>query len=464
MQCSVVIPCFNGAALTRACIASLLAQVGAPALEILVVDNGSTDDTAELGALDPRVRVLRQPHNLGFAGGVNAGIRAARHPLILVVNNDTQAAANLLQELVAALDCDPRIGAVAPVSNHVKGRAYLPCGSGGREPDRRAEIAAELAQHHVRLQDSDTLAGLCLLFRRRVVDEVGWFDERFGHGNFEDDDWCLRLRLHGYRLVIARRAFLHHEGHATFKAMGIELKAAIEQRQAQFIAKWQHDPAGRATIAALHGDLAGAAAAAACARRAWPHWPDADWHLARWHAANGDTEGAANHFAAFLRQCPRHSEAAIELGVQLLHAGAAEAAQRQFAWTSTHCQMTPETQLYLLRRIGEHAERNGHWHTAASSFRAALTLAPDDGALHNHLGLCELQSDDVAAAQESFTRAIERGFALAHTNRGICHHREARLELALADFETAAILLPQDRVAQNNRAMLRQLLGSGSAQ
>src|SRR5688572_4265304 len=119
MQCTVVIPCHNGVELTRACIASLLQQrCGAPA-EILLVDNGSTDATPELGALGGPVRVLRQGRNLGFAGGVNAGIRAATQPLVLVLNNDTQAAPDLLTVLAGALASDARLGAVAPVSNYV---------------------------------------------------------------------------------------------------------------------------------------------------------------------------------------------------------------------------------------------------------------------------------------------------------------------------------------------------------
>src|SRR5436190_18086827 len=95
MRCSVVIPCHNGADLTRACIASLLHQDGGAPAEILIVDNGSTDATARLASLGLPVRVLEQGRNLGFAGGVNAGIRAASQPLVLVLNNDTQAAPDL---------------------------------------------------------------------------------------------------------------------------------------------------------------------------------------------------------------------------------------------------------------------------------------------------------------------------------------------------------------------------------
>ena len=222
MNCSVVIPCHNGDELTRACILSLLGQ-SAPPAEILIVDNASTDATAELGSIDASVRVIGLPDNLGFAGGVNAGLAAAAGDTVLVLNNDTLAADNLLSELHDVLQSDARIGACAPVSNHVKGDALLHVGDFGRDPDQRRELSDSLRASEPRLQDADTLAGLCLLMRRSTLAEIGSFDTRFGHGNYEDDDFCLRLRLRGYRLVIARRAFLRHDGHPTVRPLGLDL-------------------------------------------------------------------------------------------------------------------------------------------------------------------------------------------------------------------------------------------------
>ncbi|MCA8949084.1 MAG: glycosyltransferase family 2 protein, partial [Planctomycetes bacterium] len=249
MRCSVVIPCHNGADLTRRCLESLLAQRDVEALEILLVDNASTDDTAALATLAPSIRCLRQPSNLGFAGGVNVGLRAAREPFVVVLNNDTQAASDLLAELHRVLTSDARIGAVAPVSNFVKGAALLPV-RGTTDPEVRESIAAELRTGEpCGTQDVESLAGLCLMLRRETVAEIGPLDERYGLGNFEDDDWCLRLRLHGYRLVVARRAFLHHEGHATFRALGLDIANELRLRMTSFEQKWDSDPAGRATLA-----------------------------------------------------------------------------------------------------------------------------------------------------------------------------------------------------------------------
>lgn len=460
MRCSVVIPCWNGASLTRSCVESLLCQRGGHDLQILLVDNGSTDETPDLHRIDPRVTVLRQPRNLGFAGGVNAGIRAAALPFVLVLNNDTLAAPNLLDELHRALDQDPRIGAVAPLSNHVKGLALLPIGEAARDAAARAELAAGLAEAKAPLQDVDTLAGLCLLVRRSTFAEVGLFDERFGHGNFEDDDFCLRLRLHGYRLVIARRAFLHHEGHATFRALGLPIRDQIEQRRAQFVAKWQNDPAGRAVIAAMRGDVPQAAAEARAGQRIWPRWPDADLHLGRLAAARGDHGAAIAHFAALLRACPAHSDAALGLGLHQLAAGHTDAALRQLGWTVAHCELSEDSQIHLLRLLGELAHRNGQWAEAAANFGAAAELRPDDGELHNWCGVCRLALDDVAGAFAAFEAAIAADFPLAYTNRGICHHRNGDADRALADFAAALARLPDDPVAKANHAALAQQLAA----
>lgn len=452
MACTVVIPCHDGVELTRACLASLLAQADSPPDEILIVDNASGDATPDLGALDPRVRVLRLPRNLGFAGGVNHGLRAARHAEILVLNNDTQAAAGLLLELRAVLASDPRIGAVAPVSNHVKGPARVAVGALGKEPGQRAAIAAALADLP-RTQDVDTLAGLCLLVRRETFDQAGLFDERFGHGNFEDDDFCLRLRLHGLRLVIARRAFLHHEGHATFQRLGLDLRTEIERRRAQFIAKWQHDPAGAATIAALHGDRQTAGAQARIAGTIWPLWPDADWHLARAAAERGEHATAAAHFASLLQNCPTHSEAALGL-LETRLASDDPRATAFAARISKQCFLDQEQARQLLTMLGEQAWRHSEFGQARDHFAAALEMRADDGNLRNWLGLCILKLGDPEAASAAFAEAIDLGCAQAHTNLGICRHSLGDRAAARAHFERAVELMPADPAARNNLAAI----------
>lgn len=456
MRCSIVIPCWNGADLTAHCLRSLLAQVGDHELEILIVDNASDDHTKDLAQMDPRIRVLRQPHNRGFAGGVNAGIAAARLPFVLILNNDTQAAPNLLDELHAALTADARIGAAAPVSNHVKGPAMLPIGEVGREASARAAIAAELACEPP-LQDVDTLAGLCLLARRATLQSIGPFDERFGHGNFEDDDYCLRLRLHGLRLVIARRAFLHHEGHATFRALGLEIRDEIERRRAQFVAKWRHDPAGAATIAAMRGDLEAAAAAAERARKLHPAWIDAEWHLARAAMLHNQPGAAESHLRALLQANPRHSDAAAAL-VTCLTAQRRRDAERTAERTARTCHLDTAQMRRMHERLGQLAYEEGRHAAAACHFEAALLAAPDDGELHNWFGLCHLAAAELERAAAEFVAATELGCRHGWTNLGIVEQRRGNARAALRAFEAAARAAPDDGAAAANLHTMRRAL------
>jgi GT2 family glycosyltransferase len=452
MSCSVVIPCWNGVALTRACIESLLQQTGGPALEILVVDNGSTDTTAELDRVHPSVRVLRQPHNLGFAAGVNRGLAAARGQRILILNNDTLAAPNLLLELERALRSDPSIGAVAPVSNEVKGHGKLEIGMVGRCASVRRQLADALQSAPI-VQDTSSLSGLCLLLDRRTVAEVGPFDERFGHGNFEDDDFCLRLRLLGYRLVLARRAFLHHEGHATFRALGLDLDRQLRRRRAQFDAKWRGNPAGRAAIAAYDDDLATAAEQAALAQREWPRWPDAHWHLARHHAHRGDHARAAVHFDALLRACPQHIDGLLCAGLDRI-AGGATAAGRALLDQAVQQPLSLLQQRFLCEQLGRLAYRRGDAGTASEHFTAALQLGPDPhGVLHNWLGLCRLAAGDLSPAMSSFATAAAAGHIGAHGNLAICLHRRGDTAAASRQFARALELAPDDPVLRANHAL-----------
>jgi len=455
MRCSVVIPCHGGAALTRACLESLQAQAGGHQLEFLLVDNLGDPATQALAA-PPTVEVLVQRTNLGFAGGCNAGLARVRLPFALVLNNDTLAAPHLLSRLEAALLRDDRIAFAAPISNRVKGPARIDCGEHGRTAAGRAEIERELCDAHLgRCEDVDTLSGLCLLGRTATWRELQGFDARFMPGNFEDDDLSLRARLRGHRLVIARDAFLHHEAHQTFAALGIDVTAEIHRQHAVFADKWRHDPAGEVLLCAFANDRDGAVRAARRARRLHADWPDADWHLGRDHVAHGRWADAVPHLLALLRRCPNHHEALIQLGRCWLELGEHQRTQRLWRWALAACAFAVEQGTELLTLLGDAAQRSGDYARAAADFAAAVELRPADGTLLNRLGavLIELRRFDEAIPV--LERAAAAGLALAQTNLGICHFHAGDSRRALEHFAAAAAQLPDDPTAQQNYARAR---------
>lgn len=453
MLISAIIPCHGGVEDTRRCIEALLAQRDAPALEILVVDNASPDETAQLGGEFAGARVLAQDTNLGFAGGVNRGLAAARGELVLVLNNDTRAAPHMVARMLRGLATDSRIAAIAPVSNHVKGTARIDVGNIGATPEGSAEIDATLgASWSGVLQDTDTLAGLCLLMRRSTLVELGGFDERFGIGNFEDDDLSLRIRLRGRRLVIARDAYLHHEGHRTFDTVGVDYRETLLERKTLFVRKWRDDPAGAAVVAQIEGDDARAQSLAAAALHRHPRWIDGHWLAARARITRGDHAGAQRHFETFLRACPRHGDAHAELAFSMMHSGQRECGIERLAWTLQNCFLSAPSAAEKLCRLGEQATAAGDLADAAAWYRSAVGIRPDDGELHNRLATTLMELGQLAEALESLGEAERLDNPHAATNSGICLWRMGRHAEALQALRRGVERNPEDAVAQQNLA------------
>jgi GT2 family glycosyltransferase/tetratricopeptide (TPR) repeat protein/2-polyprenyl-3-methyl-5-hydroxy-6-metoxy-1,4-benzoquinol methylase len=236
---SIVIPTHDQLEYTRLCLDSVRRLTDEP-IELIVVDNASTDGTAEyLGGL-PDVRLIRNDANRGFPAASNQGIAAARGRQVLLLNNDTVATTGWLSRLLRALHRDPKVGLVGPCSNRVSGPQqvevdYEDLGDlDGFAWDRGKARDGEWA-------GTDRLVGFCLLIRRDVVDAIGMLDERFGVGCFEDDDYCLRAIRAGFRAVIARDAFVHHFGGRTFLGIGVDFAAVMRENGRRFRAKWPRD-------------------------------------------------------------------------------------------------------------------------------------------------------------------------------------------------------------------------------
>ena len=217
---SIVIPVFNRLALTRACLESLARHTPAGWAEIIVVDNGSTDGTAEyLGARAHGVRVITHPENRGYARASNAGAAAARTPYVLFLNNDTEAHAGWLEPLVYLLDHDPRVGAAGS-------KLLFPDGTVQHAgvmilEDQRASTPFQARHVHYaapadlpdanRRRRYQALTAACLLVRKTAFDEVQGFDEGYWNG-YEDVDLCFKLQELEHLLVYEPASVLtHHE-------------------------------------------------------------------------------------------------------------------------------------------------------------------------------------------------------------------------------------------------------------
>jgi GT2 family glycosyltransferase len=237
---SIIIPAYNRLDQTQQCVAYLRAHTDLP-YEILLVDNGSTDETGAWGRREG-LRVIANPENRGFPTACNQGLLAADGDYAVLLNNDAYVSPGWLGRLVAHAAADESLGLVGPSSNFACSLQQVP--TTYRTPEEWLAFAAELAERAAgQGQDVTRLVGLCLLIPRAVVQQVGLLDPRFGLGLFEDDDYCLRVRLAGYRLRWAQDVFVHHEGHQTFRALAeAEYRQRLQENRQRFLTKWSVGP------------------------------------------------------------------------------------------------------------------------------------------------------------------------------------------------------------------------------
>ncbi|WP_027087880.1 glycosyltransferase family 2 protein [Cohnella panacarvi] len=234
---SIVIPTYNQLALVKQCIETI--RWNTPeSYEIIVVDNASTDGTrAYLHRMSGELRFRVMDRNHGFAGAINAGLMMAKGRTIVLLNNDTLVTENWLGNMLRCLNSDDNIGMVGPITNYISGIQMV------KVPYDKLSEMPEFARRNNRADSSrwretDLLIGFCLLFRRELFEKVGYFDEGFEIGNYEDNDYSVRVRLLGKKLVIAPDCFIHHIGSVSIKAVGDRMVKVNNQNENFFHRKW----------------------------------------------------------------------------------------------------------------------------------------------------------------------------------------------------------------------------------
>ena len=233
---SIIIVTRNQFAYTRQCLESIRKNTPKP-YEIVVVDNGSSDETVGYLKAQKDLRLISNSENRGYPAAANQGIQAARGDFLLFLNNDVVVPGGWLDRLMKPLTDHPDLGLVSLCSNQVSGPQKIPVGySDLKDMDQFAQQWAR--ENAGRLQWVDRLVGFCLLVRRAVIDRIGLWDERFGIGNFEDDDFCRRAIGAGFKCAIARDAFVHHFGSATFRGEKMAHAELMRKNRRLYDEKW----------------------------------------------------------------------------------------------------------------------------------------------------------------------------------------------------------------------------------
>jgi GT2 family glycosyltransferase len=213
LDVAVVVPNFNGAAFLLDCLRAVEQQTVAP-VEIVVVDNGSTDDSvARVRAAMPAVRVFALPKNLGFAGGANAGVRATTAPLVAVLNSDARPQTDWLEQLLAVAATSPsdvwawgsillssKTGAIESAADEWSPRGFA----------YKRQKGEPIANLETEPYDAFAPPGAAPLIRRDVFDAIGGYHDRF-FLYYEDIDLAHRARRAGYRAVVVPAARVEHD-------------------------------------------------------------------------------------------------------------------------------------------------------------------------------------------------------------------------------------------------------------
>ncbi len=214
----IIILNWNGREDTLGCLASLR-RLDYPAYHIIVVDNGSNDDSvAAIRTNFPEVMLIETGANLGYVGGNNVGLEHAatiEANYALLLNNDTEVAPDFLKLLVEAAETDPHVGIVGPTIYYFD-RPNVIWSAGGEIDWQRGDTRmiglneVDHGQFGLTPYPVDFVTGCALLIKLPVIQQVGLLDPRF-FAYYEETEWCVRVSRAGFQIVVVPQAKVWHK-------------------------------------------------------------------------------------------------------------------------------------------------------------------------------------------------------------------------------------------------------------
>jgi GT2 family glycosyltransferase len=242
---SAVVVNFNSGAFLERCLASLRSSPGGDGLDIVVVDNASTDGSADAATrAHPAARLLANPANRGFAAAANQGIVVTATPYVLLLNPDAEIVSGSLDAAVKVAEEHPQAGVIGllvrnpdgtlqpsarkvPTLGEALGHAFV----GPFAPDNRWSRAYTMADwDRASEREVEWVSGSAMLVRRAAFDEVGGFDESY-FMYVEDVDLCTRLRAAGWSVLFSPEVEVVHEtgvsSRARFRSLAFEHSRSI---------------------------------------------------------------------------------------------------------------------------------------------------------------------------------------------------------------------------------------------
>jgi GT2 family glycosyltransferase len=240
LSASLIVLNWNGKEHLARCLPSLQ-DLDYPEYEVMVVDNGSSDDSVEFVTSEfPNVTVVQNDRNLGYAGGMNAGIAQSESDVVVLLNNDIIVRHDWLSELMHALSADSHIGIAGC-------KIFFDDGVTLQHTGGLASYPQALTHHHGYLQpdtgaynvliDADYVTSAAMAIRKTMLAEIGDLDASFFPIYYDDVDICYRARTAGWRVVYVPTSVLTHLESATMERNSYRYLASLHRSRLRFVLK-----------------------------------------------------------------------------------------------------------------------------------------------------------------------------------------------------------------------------------
>lgn len=235
-QVTIVIPNYNGKHFMKSCLASLSKQTYRN-FDILVVDNASTDGTADfMNSNYPDIKMIQLDKNYGFSKAVNVGIKQSNSPYVILLNNDTTVDSNYISEMVKYIESDDKIFSVSskmiqmyhPDLIDSAGDFYTILGWGVCRGCGRS------TNNYTKKSSIFTACAGAAIYRKAIFDQIGYFDENH-FAYLEDIDIGYRARIYGYKNIYCPSALVYHVGSGTSGSKYNDFKVRLSARNNVYI-------------------------------------------------------------------------------------------------------------------------------------------------------------------------------------------------------------------------------------
>jgi GT2 family glycosyltransferase len=215
MICDIAIPVWNKKELTEKCVNSILLNTDFP-YRIVLIDNASQQPTQEFlefisSKYPDKIKLIVNKENLGNTTAGVQGMKYSNAEYVCILDNDTIVCKGWLSEMIKIAQLSDKIGIVNPNSNSL----------GLHKPEGMSleDFSSELLNKNTgKFVEIGAAVGFCYLVKRKVINEIGCWDQRFSPGYFEDTEYSMRAKKYGYKSVIAQGSYIYHDEHASFKS------------------------------------------------------------------------------------------------------------------------------------------------------------------------------------------------------------------------------------------------------